>query len=44
MERGRKFGVRGVPHFVINQRKSFVGAQEDDMFEEMLKEELEKIG
>ena len=43
MERGRKFGVRGVPHFVINQRKSFVGAQEDELFEEMLKEELEKI-
>jgi len=44
MERGRKFGVRGVPHFVINQRKSFVGAQEDALFEEMLKEELEKFG
>ena len=44
MERGRKFSVRGVPHFVINQRKSFVGAQEDELFEEMLKEELEKIG
>jgi predicted DsbA family dithiol-disulfide isomerase len=44
MERGRKFGVRGVPHFVFNQRKSFVGAQEDELFEEMLKEELEKIG
>lgn len=43
LERGRKFGVRGVPHFVINQRKSFVGAQEDELFEEMLKEELEKV-
>jgi predicted DsbA family dithiol-disulfide isomerase len=43
MERGRKFGVRGVPHFVFNQRKSFVGAQEDELFEEIIESELNKI-
>lgn len=43
MERGRKFGVRGVPHFVFNQRKSFVGAQEDELFEGIIESELNKI-
>jgi predicted DsbA family dithiol-disulfide isomerase len=43
MERGSKFGVRGVPHFVFNQKKSFVGAQEDELFEEMIEAELNKL-
>lgn len=40
MERGHKFGVQGVPHFVFNQRKSFVGAQEDELFERIIIEKL----
>jgi predicted DsbA family dithiol-disulfide isomerase len=32
-----------VPHFVFNQRKSFVGAQEDELFEEIIESELNKI-
>lgn len=28
----RQFGVRGVPHTVVNRRASFVGAMPEDMF------------
>lgn len=31
-ELSRRFGVRGVPHTVVNRKGSFVGAMPEDMF------------
>lgn len=40
----RQLGVRGVPFFLINNRTSISGAQEDQIFEQILQTEIIKSG